>query len=148
MKKIFVTLVCLGLCSTAVFAQDQKKKEATAAAPTKTATVQFLKETHDFGEVPEGPEAEYEFEFMNNGKEPVIITGARASCGCTVPSWSKDPVLPGKKGSVSVKYNTAGRPGAIQKEVYVTTNVQPDPIILHLRGTVKAKAMETSGSTK
>jgi len=102
----------------------------------------FKEETHDYGTVPEGPLAEYDFEFRNTGKKPIIITEARGSCGCTVPIWPKDPILPKHKGVIHVAYNTAGRVGIISKDVFITSNAQQNPMKLHIMGTVKAKPAE------
>jgi len=138
MKRLLITAFCLSL-SAGVFAQD---KSTASAAPVneKAGKFKFVEETHDFGEVPEGPTAEYDFEFKNVGKEPIIITEAHGSCGCTVPQWPKEPIMPGKKAKIHVTYNTVGRPGPIAKDVYITSNAQTSPMVLHIRGSVKAKA--------
>jgi len=101
----------------------------------------FKTELHDFGTVPEGPAAEYEFSFTNKGKEPLIIQAVNASCGCTTPSYSKDPVLPGKTGTVKASYNTAGRPNAFTKTITVTSNAGTK--VLTIKGEVE-KAPESS----
>src|SRR5690554_2443140 len=77
---------------------------------------------HDFGLVEEGKLATYEFEFTNTGSAPIIMSGVRASCGCTTPSWTKEPIPPGGKGSVTASYNSAGRPGAFNKTIPITSN--------------------------
>ena len=138
MKQFFIAFACLALTATAANAQSKTTTEKQGLV--------FTEETHDFGEVPEGPAAEHDFVFVNKGKEPVIITNATSSCGCTVPSWPKEPILPGKSSTIHVSYTTAGKPGAIQKDVFVRTNQQPTPVVLHIRGTVKPKAVtETAG---
>lgn len=106
----------------------------------------FKEETHDFGEVPEGPTAETDFEFKNVGKEPIVIQEAHGSCGCTVPKWPQEPILPGKKGVIHVTYNTAGRPGPISKEVTINSNAQQTPMVLHIRGSVKPKPVEPAAN--
>jgi hypothetical protein len=138
MKKLFIVFVCLSLTGTA-FAQDQKKAVATEQTNANAGKFEFKSETHDFGEVPEGPSAEYDFEFKNTGKQPIIISEAHGSCGCTVPQWPKDPILPGKKAKIHVTYSTSGRPGPINKQVFITSNAQQQPMILHITGTVKPK---------
>jgi len=67
-----------------------------------------------------GPNADVVFKFKNNTKAPVVITGARPSCGCTTPTWTKTPVMPGEEGEVKASYGTEGRPGYFQKSVKVT----------------------------
>lgn len=100
----------------------------TAAAPEKKsfAAFQFLEpnDTHDFGTIPEGPKVTYAFTFINTGNEPLIISNAQASCGCTSPEYPKEPILPGKKGKISVTYTTEGHPGNFSKSVYLSSNAQ------------------------
>lgn len=86
----------------------------------------FSKETHDFGNIKEGPTATYDFEFVNSGKTPLLIQSCSASCGCTTPDWTKSPILPGQKGKISVKYASQGHPGTFNKTVYITSNAQSD----------------------
>jgi hypothetical protein len=143
MKKVFITLFCLSLTTVAVKAQD--KNATPAATENKNAGVFKFKDkdnTHDYGEVPEGPTAEYDFEFKNTGKEPIIITEAHGSCGCTVPKWPHEPIPPKGKGVIHVTYNTQGRPGPITKDVYITSNAAEKTTVLHIRGTVKPKAAD------
>ena len=126
MKKVFLTFLCVSAGIVAANAQNanQPPKSASGAVPPPQAAApapqapapdpdagefKFKEETHDYGEVPEGPLAEYDFEFKNVGKKPINITECHGSCGCTVPSWPHDPILPGKKGVIHVAYTTQGR---------------------------------------
>lgn len=134
MKQLLTTLL-LAFSFFAVKAQQQNPN-----APK----FEFIgEETHDFGDLPEGPIAEYSFKFKNVGKEPLIIQGASASCGCTVPEWPKQPILPGKTGEITVKYNTQGRVSPFNKDIYIQSNaVVPDGrdrYELHIKGTVLSK---------
>jgi Protein of unknown function (DUF1573). len=86
----------------------------------------FVEETHDFGNLKEGPVASHDFVFYNGGKEPLIIQSCTASCGCTTPDWTKEPILPGQKGKITVKYNTQGRQGPFNKTVYISSNAKSD----------------------
>ena len=151
MKKVFFTLLCLSIGTLAVKAQDKKTAPPPAPQPAAAKTpdenagkfkFEDKDETHDFGTVPEGPQAEYDFEFKNVGKKPIIITEAHGSCGCTVPKWPKEPILPKHKGVIHVTYNTDHRPGPIMKEVFITSDAQQNPMTLHIRGTVTPKAPE------
>jgi hypothetical protein len=149
MKKVFITLCCLSLSVIAVNAQDKKGTPAPAAATANDPDAGIFKfkdkdNTHDYGEVPEGPTAEYDFEFKNTGKKPIIITEAHGSCGCTVPKWPREPILPGKKGTIHVTYNTDHRPGPISKEVTITSDAMEKSTVLHIRGTVKPKPAEAA----
>lgn len=85
------------------------------------AKIEFMKETHDYGTVKYGGDGTCTFEFKNTGNEPLIISNAKGSCGCTVPEWPKEPIAPGAKGKITVKYDTK-RAGAINKSVTITSN--------------------------
>ena len=147
MKKVFITLFCLSLsAAVTVNAQDKKTPPppppAAPAAPVpdpNAGKFKFEEETHDFGTVPEGPLAECDFEFKNVGKEPIVIKEAHGSCGCTVPTWPHEPILPKEKAVIHVAYTTNGRPGPIMKEVTINSNAKQQPMVLHIRGTVKPK---------
>ncbi len=94
---------------------------------------------YNYGEIMESNEpTPHDFEFVNVGKKPLIIQEAHGSCGCTVPSYSKEPVMPGQKSVITVKYSTRGRVGPINKDVTITSNANPSPVMLHISGTVKA----------
>jgi hypothetical protein len=115
-----------------------------AATVSSTLTVDnmaFKSDVHDFGTVEEGPSAEYVFTFTNTGKEPLTIQRVSASCGCTTPDWTKEPVLPGKTGIVKASYGTAGRPGHFDKTLTVFSNAGTKT--LSIKGDVE-KAPDTS----
>ena len=102
------------------------------------AKIEFSKETHDYGNIKYGGEPYCTFEFKNTGDQPLIISGAKGSCGCTVPEYSKEPVAPGAKGSISVKYDT-NRPGPINKSVTINSNavnVEGGISVLRIKGEV------------
>lgn len=103
------------------------------------AKIDFKKDTHDYGEVKYGADGTCTFEFKNTGTAPLIISNAKGSCGCTVPEWTKEPILPGKTGVITVKYDTK-RPGAINKSVTITSNAVNEPTkVLRIKGNVGAK---------
>jgi len=81
----------------------------------------FSKTTHDYGNIKYDGDPNCSFEFTNTGDEPLIISNAKGSCGCTVPEWPKEPIAPGAKGSIKVKYDTK-REGTISKTVTITCN--------------------------
>lgn len=101
---------------------SNKIAEQAQASKLKIEDMYFAQPIHDFGTIQEGPSAEHVFEFVNKGKEPIIITNASASCGCTTPSYTKDPVLPGQKGSIKAVYNTQGRVAPFTKTISITSN--------------------------
>ncbi|RFS16452.1 DUF1573 domain-containing protein [Emticicia sp. C21] len=117
---------------------------AFVAAVQAQGVLKFNKEVHDFGKVSEGPLATYSFEVTNTGTAPVVISNAAASCGCTTPEWSKDPIMPGAKSTIKVGYNTSGRPGAFTKTITVTSNAENATVILTIKGEVTAPSAAPS----
>ena len=117
-----------------------------AVASSAQGVLKFGKEVHDFGKVAEGPVVTYNFEVTNTGTAPVVITNAQASCGCTTPEWSKDPIMPGAKSTIKVGYNTSGRVGPINKTITIISNAENGTVILTIKGNVAEKAK--AGSSK
>ena len=112
---------------------------AGALGARAQGVMQFETDNHDFGKVPEGTMATYEFKFKNTGNQPVVIANVQASCGCTTPDWTKTPVLPGKSGVVKAMYSSAGRPGVFNKTVTVTSNAAEASKVLSIKGAVLTK---------
>lgn len=96
---------------------------------------------HDFGNIKEGPEYSCEFVFKNIGIEPLIIQNCQGSCGCTLPEWSRDPVLPGNSGKIKVRFTSNGRPGSFHKTITVISNAGTK--VLSIKGYVE-KALENA----
>jgi hypothetical protein len=121
----------------AAIAQQQQPQQNVD--PSTAPKFEFVGgDTYNYGEILESNEpTPHDFEFVNTGKSPLIIQEAHGSCGCTVPTFSKAPVLPGEKGIITVKYNSKGRAGVIAKDVIITSNAVPSPYTLHISGTVK-----------
>jgi len=101
-------------------------------------TLQFEKQTHEFGEVPQGTPVTYEFKFKNTGNAPIVISNVQASCGCTTPAWTNTPVAPGKTGSIKAQYNAAAM-GAFNKSITVTSNATNNSEVVFIKGTVVDK---------
>ena len=99
--------------------------------------LQFREEIFDFGMVYEqsGP-VTHEFPFVNNSSRPIKIINVQASCGCTTPDWSKEPVQPGKSGFIQASFNPLGRPGYFNKSLTITTDFDPNPLTLQIKGQV------------
>src|SRR5690554_921632 len=114
MKNLLLVL-SLSLFTGLLFAQS-----GAAPANPNAATIDFEFDTYDFGQLDAGDDASVEFTFTNNGKESLIITNVKASCGCTTPYWSKESVAPGEKGSIKAKYNTVGKSGGFNKPITIT----------------------------
>lgn len=103
--------------------------------------IHFKEETFDFGTVAEdnGP-VSHEFVFTNNSTRPVKILNVQPSCGCTTPGWTKEPIEPGKTGTVQASYNPKGRPGFFNKSLTVTTDFEANQIILYIKGQVSTES--------
>ncbi|NJN25043.1 MAG: DUF1573 domain-containing protein [Cyclobacteriaceae bacterium] len=110
------------------------------AAAQDRATFAFEEETFDFGTFKEenGP-VEHKFVFVNKGNAPLIIEGVRASCGCTTPAWSKEPIPPGEKGFVVAKYDPKNRPGSFRKSLTITSNADPASKVIFIQGMVETR---------
>ena len=100
------------------------------------ARIKFDKVTHDYGTFKESDGVQTcVFTFTNKGDKPLVINQAVASCGCTVPTYTKKPVMPGEAGEISVKYNGTGKfPGRFKKSVTVRTNGSPELTRLYIEG--------------
>jgi hypothetical protein len=132
MKKLFFLVAFVALASVG-FAQ------VTASAPAAPKADLAVFETpslnHDFGKIKQGVPVTHEFKFINKGKVPMVITNVAASCGCTTPDWTRDPIAPGGEGFIKATYNAAS-PGAFNKTVTVTSNVENGFVQLFIKGEV------------
>lgn len=106
---------------------------------TKVARMIFSETEFDFGTIKEGEVVEHTFPFTNTGKVPLIISDARSTCGCTVPEWSKEPILPGETSQIKVRFNSTNKSGAQNKPVTVTANTYPAETVVYLKGFVQDK---------
>lgn len=115
---------------------DNAAKGGVVSSNTLTVeNMKFDMDAHDFGTVPEGPAAEHTFTFTNTGDEPINLQTVKASCGCTTPSWSKEPVLPGQKGEIKASYATQRRPGNFTKSITVVSDAGTK--VLTIKGNVE-----------
>ncbi len=115
---------------------------AYVSAQVAGPQIDFERTEHDYGKVEQGGDGTTEFVFTNTGTEPLIISKAKGSCGCTVPEWPKEPIAPGAKSAIKVKYDTK-RVGPISKSVTITSNsVDNSTFLLKIKGTVEAKPTE------
>ncbi len=105
-------------------------------AQEKMAKIEFKSETVDYGEIAQGSDGVRVFEFTNTGNAPLIISQVSSSCGCTIPKKPDGPILPGKTGSIEVKYDT-NRVGFIRKAITVTSNADTPTKVLKIKGEVK-----------
>ncbi len=111
-----------------------------AASGQAQPKIEFDKMEHNFGTFSESNGIQTTtFEFTNKGGSPLIINQVNASCGCTTPEWTREPVAPGNKGVVKVSYNPANRPGAFSKTVTVRSNAENPMVVLTISGTVQER---------
>ncbi len=125
MKKKFIVALVFPLFGLSLFSIAQPKLELEAT-------------THDFGRIEEanGP-VKHTFNFTNTGSEPLVIAGVKASCGCTTPFWTKEPIAPGESGKIEAKFDPKNRPGGFSKSLTVTSNSQPNITMLYIKGYVE-----------
>ena len=130
MKKAIVFMVMMFIASLTIQAQDKPA--------TSKDSIVFAATTHDYGTIVQSSDGSCVFAFTNKGKAPIVLNDVRASCGCTVPEWTRTPVAPGEKGSIKVTYNT-NNIGAFTKSITVNSNAVNSPLVLIIKGTVTAK---------
>ncbi len=118
---------------------QEQVMETSTQEDIPTTTIKFDETLYNFGEVTDGDVVSHTYTFTNNGDSDLIISDAKASCGCTVPTFTKEPVKPGEKGEIQVKFNSANRVGNQEKTITVTANTTPPMTQVKLRGVVKPK---------
>lgn len=134
MKKLLLIAVMMVCGISLAMAQQTTKAK-------KQAEIKFDKITHDFGKFSESaPKVSCVFTYTNVGNAPLIINQAVASCGCTVPEYTKTPIKPGEKGQLKVTYNGEGKfPGHFKKSITVRTNGKVEMTRLYVEGDMEAK---------
>ncbi len=141
MKKVLTLLAIFSLFATSnIFAQNTDPEAADGPKMEVSET------TYNFGKIPQGIPAKHKFEITNIGNEPLIIQNVQKVCGCTVTSWTKDPIMPGEKGYVTAQYNAA-RMGNFKKPITVVSNAVNSPMRLYFQGEV-VKKEELEGAPK
>ena len=140
MKKVIYLLGIMLLCAGVAKAQDTKVQNGPQ--------IEFEKIEHDYGDVPYNGNGECEFRFTNTGNEPLLVQKPKSSCGCTIPSWPKEPILPGESDVIKVTYRT-NRVGNINKTVTVTSNAIDNPtVVLRIKGRVLEQPNEAMPEKK
>lgn len=126
--KATLILVVLTMSISGLFAQEPVQAAAQDS-------IVFEKLVHNYGTITKGADGNVQFKFTNKGDKPLILSNVRSSCGCTVPSWTKEPVEPGKTGAIKVKYDTR-RVGAFSKSITVSSNAINSRVVLRIKGKV------------
>lgn len=132
MKRIFALFLILAAATFNASSQDSK------ATSTSSAEITFETELHDYGTIDYASDGTYSFKFTNTGKDPLVITDCKGSCGCTVPKWPREPIMKGQSNYINVSYDTK-RPGPFTKTVTVSSNAGKNPTkVITIKGVVKS----------
>ena len=140
MKRFGFLLLLFSFSTVLVFAQANEpvKVEDNPNAPE----ISFEKTVHDYGTLEYGGDGTSYFKFTNTGKEPLILQQPQSSCGCTVPTWPREPILPGESNEIKVTYNTK-RVGTINKTVTIRSNAKNPTVVLRIKGKVEQQPVQT-----
>lgn len=122
MKNV-ITILFVAVMSLGVYAQN------------KVAKIEFKTDVIDYGTIEKGSDGVRIFEFTNTGDAPLVISNVKSTCGCTVPAWPKNPVMPGESGEIKVKYDTK-RVNPIRKTITVYSNAETPTVALKIKGEV------------
>ncbi|WP_185156252.1 DUF1573 domain-containing protein [Fulvivirga kasyanovii] len=128
MKKLFSTIAFV-LLALGLHAQEIAVSGANAEFHWEES------QTYDFGKIAKNVPVTHSFRFTNTGDTPLIISSAKASCGCTVAAFTKDPIMPGASGEITATYN-AQKSGLFQKGITIASNAQENVVVLYLKGEV------------
>ncbi len=116
-------------------AQTATPEMAVPTGPTTTMT--FEETTFDFGTVQDGEMVSHTYKFTNTGNEPLILSDAKGSCGCTVPKWPREPIAPGASANITVEFNSKNKAGKRNQKVTITSNTNPPQSFIYLTGDVQ-----------
>lgn len=141
MKKILLSLILLVTFGWNAISQEAAEKPVNPNAPV----ISFDKTEYDYGTMYQHGDGETFFVYTNKGKEPLILSRVKSSCGCTIPKWSRQPLLPGQSDTIKVKYDTK-RLGSFHKSITITSNATTPTVVLKIKGKIipePAEAMPT-----
>tara|TARA_B100000959_G_scaffold79780_1_gene84955 strand:- start:6590 stop:7099 length:510 start_codon:yes stop_codon:yes gene_type:complete len=125
----------------------EEAKQEQIEEPSSNATIDFESKVYDYGVLEHNGNGDGEFIFTNNGTEALLIKNAKGSCGCTVPTWPREPIMPGETSRIGVKYAT-NRVGKFTKTITLTTNASKKPAILTIKGEVTPPPKEAQAPEK
>ena len=133
---LFVAMLCFfALPFNAQNLPNTNSEEPTPVAPP-IATMEFEQTVYDFGVVESGEVVSQVYTFTNSGDEPLILMDAKGSCGCTIPEWPREPIMPGETASLVVEFNSKNKRGMRNQKVTITANTEPPQTFLYLKGEV------------
>ena len=150
MKKILLSFAFAALAAGGAMAQQQTKTQATAPQEQAKAgaAINFEEKEFNFGDITQGDVVEHTFKFTNTGNQPLVIERVDVTCGCTTPAWSKEPVMPGKSGFVTAKFNSAGKLGQQKKAITVHSNAAEGAAYVYIVTNIKDKAAGSAKTNK
>ncbi len=140
---VYIILIAFGSCKT-----NKEKSEMTTAIVNNPVTAdgnydesslpkfEFENKYHDFGIIIQGEKVSYTFRYKNIGGSDLLIRSAKATCGCTVPKWSREPLAPGKEDEIEIIFKSSGRKGIQNKTITLLANTQPNKVVLTITGEV------------
>lgn len=135
---LFLLAACNNGSEEGKISTDLVTNPKSATQPSdKQPIITFDKTEHDFGTILQGERVAYTFHFTNTGNVPLLISSVNSSCGCTVGDFSRDPVAPGKSGSIKATYDSKGHHGFQSRTLTVVTNTNPNKTVLRLKANVK-----------
>lgn len=127
-----------GLLSTELVNNPRSANGLDTSLANELPVMDFEDTVHNFGWLDEGMKATHSFEFINNGKTPLIVSAAKGSCGCAVAEYPRDPIPPGGSGIIQVLFDTYGKTGHQEKSISITTNSKRGVHMLYIKADVKA----------
>jgi hypothetical protein len=147
LKNVFLVI---GISALVLSCQNERKEgtdkvnasdvsvSSSASGDTKgnLPDMVFDEAEHDFGRITQGEKVSYAFKFKNTGKSNLIISSAAGSCGCTVPEWPREPILPGGEGKVNVVFSSEGKAGLQEKTITVVTNCEPSTKVVRIKANI------------
>lgn len=122
--------------------ENEAEVKVEETDPSKLAKFEFTETEFNFGDINSGDVVEHTFKFKNTGAVPLVITNTQVTCGCTTPSYTKEPIAPGKMGEMQVKFNSTGKSGNQTKVVTIAANVQGGQDKITIMTNVKAASKE------
>ncbi|MBV6645136.1 MAG: DUF1573 domain-containing protein [Cyclobacteriaceae bacterium] len=136
MKNFSLFLLSLSL-SYIVFAQEAESQEAVGGPK-----ITFMESVYDFGEIVQGDIVKHVFDFENTGTEPLILSNVRTTCGCTAPSWPREPIAPGEAATITISFNSRGKLGMQNKIITILSNASNAQESIRITTNVKPKTTE------
>ncbi|GHA59999.1 DUF1573 domain-containing protein [Pontibacter akesuensis] len=140
MKKLLLSFAFAGLIAGGAVAQEKPKATAPQEQAKNGPAITFEETEYNFGDISQGDVVEHTFNFKNTGTQPLVIERVDVSCGCTTPAWTKEPIMPGKSGFITAKFNSAGKLGQQKKPLTIHSNAAEGTKYVYIVTNIKAKS--------